>query len=296
MSYKSKYTGAEVESLLDKVASGDIGGDIDLEGYATKEELAQKQDVIEDIDDIRAGAMKGSTALQSVPDEYVTEEELVAKGYITEHQDISGLATKEELSQKQDIINDIQTIREGASKGATAIQSIPEEYVTEEELQGKSYATVEQLNKKVDASSLSEVAISGSYDDLKDKPTIPNEVSESTVSGWGFTKNEGTVTGVMVNGVSKTPSNGIVDLGYVLTEHQDISGKQDKLISGQNIKTFNGESILGEGNIEASIGANVQAVDIQEEVETLEEEYATIGYINTLFGDLDEILTSIIEQ
>ena len=294
MSYKSKYTGAEVENLLDKVASGDIG--VDLEGYATKEELLQKQDVIEDIDDIRAGAMKGGTALQSVPDEYITEEELVAKGYLTEHQDISGLATKEELSQKQDIINDIQTIREGASKGATAIQSIPEEYVTEEELQGKSYATVEQLNKKVDASSLSEVAISGSYNDLKDKPTIPNEVSESTVSGWGFTKNEGTVTGVVVNGISKTPSNGIVDIGSVLTEHQDISGKQDKLVSGQNIKTFNGESILGEGNIEASIGGNVQAVDIQEEVETLEEEYATIGYINTLFGDLDEILTSIIEQ
>ena len=36
--------------------------------------------------------------------------------------------------------------------------------------------------------------------------------------------------------------------GY-LTSHQDISGKQDKLVSGTNIKTVNGTSILGSGNI-----------------------------------------------
>ena len=34
-----------------------------------------------------------------------------------------------------------------------------------------------------------------------------------------------------------------------ITEHQDLSGKQDKLVSGVNIKTFNGTSILGSGNI-----------------------------------------------
>jgi hypothetical protein len=38
-------------------------------------------------------------------------------------------------SKKQDIISDIETIRQNASKGATALQSVPEEYVTETELQ-----------------------------------------------------------------------------------------------------------------------------------------------------------------
>lgn len=38
------------------------------------------------------------------------------------------------------------------------------------------------------------------------------------------------------------------DSGF-LTSHQDISGKQDTLISGTNIKTINSESILGNGNI-----------------------------------------------
>ena len=47
--------------------------------------------------------------------------------------------------------------------------------------------------------------------------TIPSAVTESTVSGWGFTKNSGTVTGVKMNGTTKNPTSGVVDLGTVLT-------------------------------------------------------------------------------
>ena len=65
-----------------------------------------------------------------------------------------------------------------------------------------------EINKKINSSALSEVAISGSYDDLSNKPTIPSAVTENTVSGWGFTKNTGTVTSV--NNVS--PVNGNVTL------------------------------------------------------------------------------------
>ena len=54
-------------------------------------------------------------------------------------------------------------------------------------------------------------------------------------------------------------SAGEVDLGTVITAHQDISGKQDKLISGTNIKTINGESILGSGDITISSGASSSA-------------------------------------
>ena len=46
---------------------------------------------------------------------------------------------------------------------------------------------------------------------------IPPAVTESTVSGWGFTKNTGTVTDVKMNGTSKV-TNGVADLGTVLTD------------------------------------------------------------------------------
>lgn len=61
------------------------------------------------------------------------------------------------------------------------------------------------------------------------KTDIPPKVTESTVSGWGFTKNKGTVTSVAVkmNGSTKgtVTSSGTIDLGTVIT---DISGKLDK--------------------------------------------------------------------
>ena len=78
------------------------------------------------------------------------------------------------------------------------------------------------------SSGLSSVATSGSYNDLSNKPTIPSEVTETTVSNWGFTKNIGTITGITMNGVSKGTS-GVVDLGTVITSHQDISGKANKI-------------------------------------------------------------------
>lgn len=55
-------------------------------------------------------------------------------------------------------------------------------------------------------------------------------VTEDEISGFGFTKNEGTVTGVVMNGTSMGTS-GVVDLGDVLTEVPSVSiedhGTQD---------------------------------------------------------------------
>lgn len=74
------------------------------------------------------------------------------------------------------------------------------------------------------------------------------KTTEAEIAAMGFTKNLGTITEVKMNGASKG-TEGVVDLGTVITSHQDISGKQDKLVSGTNIKTINGQSILGSGNI-----------------------------------------------
>lgn len=203
-----------------------------VEEIALKSDISGKQDVISDLETIRSGAKLGSTALQEIPAEYITEEELSGKsfatteyvgqqianieiptvptniseftndagylnksdadklyapigsasdgsgsyatqdfvkdeiakiniptvptnvsaftndaGYLTEHQDISG---------KQDVISDLETIRTGAAAGATALQSIPEEYVTETELNNKGYLTEQSLNGYATESFVSE--------------------------------------------------------------------------------------------------------------------------------------------
>lgn len=53
-------------------------------------------------------------------------------------------------------------------------------------------------------------------------------IKSSDISNWNSkTSNIGTITGIKMNGDSKGTS-GVVDLGTVITSHQDISGKLDK--------------------------------------------------------------------
>ena len=48
------------------------------------------------------------------------------------------------------------------------------------------------------------------------KSSVPAPVTERTVSGWGFTKNTGTVTSVQANGTNFNPdATGKVDLGNI---------------------------------------------------------------------------------
>ena len=89
--------------------------------------------------------------------------------------------------------------------------------------------------------NLHKVAKTGSYNDLLNTPAA---VTESTVSGWGFTKNTGTITGIKMNDASKGTS-GVVDLGTVLTDASKFA------TSAQGTKADNALSLDG-GTIKKS--------------------------------------------
>ena len=128
------YVISDAEDIKFKTINGaQITGEGNIE-VATKAELNAKQDVISDLETIRSGAAKGATALQSVPSGYATEQWVNEQGFLKEHQDISNLATKAELATKQDVISDLETIRSGAAKGATALQSVPDTYALKSEI------------------------------------------------------------------------------------------------------------------------------------------------------------------
>lgn len=48
---------------------------------------------------------------------------------------------------------------------------------------------------------------------------------------------KGTVTGVKVNGSTKSPSNGVVDLGTVITSHQSLAGYATQTWVSQQISS-----------------------------------------------------------
>ena len=59
-----------------------------------------------------------------------------------------------------------------------------------------------------------------------------SDVGVTEVAFPGLNKT-GTVTAVRMNGETKNPASGVVDLGTVITAHQDISGLQEKLTTEQ---------------------------------------------------------------
>ena len=112
------------------------------------------------------------------------------------------------------VVGVVTTPQSGGSGGGIAVETdpvfsaSPAASITEDKKA--------EWDNKMDKVTLATVATTGSYNDLSNKPTIPSAVTESTVSGWGFTKNTGTVTKVKINGSEKTPdTNGLVDLGTI---------------------------------------------------------------------------------
>lgn len=215
MAYQSKYTGLQIDDILDSVE--------------------YKQDQIEDLASIRAGAQKGATALQSYTEKYTgtvtgikingtvkSGSGVIDLGTITT--DISGKVDKvagkqlstedfttalknklEGLSNYDDteLSEAIETLRGDfdnivSGDTTTAIKTFNEviaflDGLTDTQDLESIIASIEQqIAGKMDKVTLAKVATSGSYNDLSNKPTIPAAVTESTVSGWGFTKNTGT--------------------------------------------------------------------------------------------------------
>lgn len=84
-------------------------------------------------------------------------------------------AVGDALAGKQDTISDLATIRSGAAKGATALQTVPSTYRTAfaqdviDSGLGDRIEVIEGKEAGWDAKS----DFSGSYNDLTDKPTIP---------------------------------------------------------------------------------------------------------------------------
>ncbi len=174
--------------------SGGVGGTVDLTDYAKKNEIPNKTSQL----------TNDSNFLTSIPNEYITEDELNAKNYLTEHQDLTDYAKKSDIptiptvpTKVSELIND-----------KNYISSIPNNYVTEETLATKGYLTQHQ-----------------SLDGYVKQGSIPTKLSQ-------FTNDEGYITEVPDEYVTEDELNA----KNYLTSHQDISKKVDK-IDGKGLST-----------------------------------------------------------
>lgn len=108
-----------------------------------------------------------------------------------------------------DYSSDIETLEQKVANNSTAIGALQENTVPK--------------TRKINNKALSSDITLGAAD---------VGVNETTFPGL---KKTGTVTGVKMNGTTKNPSSGVVDLGTVLTAHQSLDGKQDKITSSNKL-------------------------------------------------------------
>ena len=262
------------------------GGDVNLDGYAKLTDIPTKTSQL----------TNDNNFITTIPDEYITNDKLNAKGYATEtfvtnkiseaslsggEVDLSGYAKKEELHthDNKDVLDTISKVdvhRHGNMSTLNSITSykvsewnnksdfsgdyndltnkptiptktsqlandnnfltsIPSEYITETELNEKGYLTEHQdisnlalkteLHSHVNMAVLSTITnfkvnqwnnksdFSGSYNDLTNKPTIPTKTSE-------LTNDSNFLTSIPSEYVTETELN---EKGY-LTEHQSLDG------------------------------------------------------------------------
>ena len=258
-------SGTNIKSINGTTLLG--SGNMEL---ATKEELNTKQDVISDLDTIRSGAAKGATALQSVPSGYATEQWVNEQGFLKEHQDISNLATKSELNAKQDTLvsgTNIKTINGTSLLGSGNI-------VIE-----ASADNVPTLQTDVRGTTNNYIYSSGQNDKygvISDFYTAISYASDraNIHTDWYYW---GNTDKYMVDGSSGWSIEGATtsEAGLMSASDKtkldgiDLSTKQDKLVSGTNIKTINGTSLLGSGDITIEGGSgNVDLTDYYTKSET----------------------------
>lgn len=114
---------------------------------------------------------------------------------------------------KQNAITDLATIRNGAALGATALQSYTE-----------SDPTVPAWAKAANKPSYTASEVGA----LPDTTVIPPEVTESTVSGWGFTKNTGTYSkpsgGIPKTDLASAVQTSLGKADTALQAHQSLAG------------------------------------------------------------------------
>lgn len=210
--FQSKYSGEQVEEMLDQIANGEIGGGIETEA------------------DPIFSASPAASITEEKKAEWDNKVDKVSGKQLSTEDFTTVLKTKlEGLSNYDDteLSNALSTLRGDFDKlvsgdTTTAIKTFNEVIAFLDGIQDTQdlssiIASIEQqIAGKMDKVTLATVATSGSYNDLSNKPTIPSEqvnadwnatsgkaqilnkptipsaVTESTVSGWGFTKNTGT--------------------------------------------------------------------------------------------------------
>ena len=185
------------------------------------------------------------------------------------YNDLSNKPTIDNNNQKVQVISGTTTTSFGANDSVSFVAG-SNVTITPDTTNKK--ITITSTNTTYSTATTSSNGLMSSTDKSKLDGIADNatNVTSSTVSGWGYTKNTGTITGIKMNGASKGTS-GVVDLGTVATsDTKNTAGSTDS-----SSKLF-------------IIGATSQTASSQ----TYSQDTAYIGTDGCLYSGDTKVLTS----
>ena len=298
--------------------------------FATKDELNSKADASAITDMATQTWVQNQGYLTEVPSNYVTDSELTEglagkqdKGNYALKSDLNTLATKEELATKADATA-------LSSKQNTLVSGTNIKTINGETILGSGNLVIQSGTSNWDdiqgKPQFAKVATSGNYNDLINKPTIPDvsglatkeeiadmetksnaaatyatkqeipslegyltetEASETYATKQALGNKLDTATYNSEKAGFETKENAAATYqvkGNYATK-QEIAGKQDTLVSGTNIRTINGHSVLGAGDITIQAGGTIDTA-MSDTSENAVQNKVIKKYIDDLVGNI----------
>ena len=194
----------------------------DLSPYATKSYVADYVATYSPPPDLSSyvtySYLEDKHYLDSVPSEYITQEELSSNAYLTQHQSLDAYVTKAQLNS------------------AGYISSIPSEYITQAELSGNSYLT--QHQSLANYPTFADISAMGYLTSVPSEYVTDTELSNTLANYYTDGETDAEISAALANYYTKTDIN---NAGYIssipseyitqaelsansyLTEHQDLS-------------------------------------------------------------------------
>lgn len=226
--------------LSDYITATEANNKYQVKGnYALKTDIPETDSFITKDEADTAYQEKGYY-LTSIPEEYITETKLLAKDYATTSQ-IPDISTKQDkLVSGTNIktINNQSVLGQGNIEITTGTGGI-----TDAPADGNMYGRKDSTWQQIVMPDISALATKEELLSKADTEDVESKLDKSVYDADKLTfalKSE--------IPTDYLTSEDLPDTSNFATK-QEVQAKQDTLVSGTNIKTINGASVLGEGNI-----------------------------------------------
>lgn len=229
------FTSEDVEGMADKLTR------IAQELKRDSEVNAQKQDQIPDLDEIRSNAAAGKSAKDAVDvmgnivshdaDEFASVSELATVATSGDYQDLNNKPTIPTVNNAT-----ITFTQGGTTKGSFTLNQSSNQTIALEAGGGGGGGAVDSVNGKTGTVVLTASDVGAA--------------SASSLSDYRTSAAQDVIDNSKQDAISdlETIRSGAA-LGATAVQPAALSTKQDTLVSGTNIKTVNGSSLLGSGNV-----------------------------------------------